>query len=301
MTTFAYDLAVSAVASDAGLVAELITEIAPRLRTMARWSRGEATSADGVATLGAEHSRLVLVVHQLLWRDDQPTNAEGALLRDRLRERPGSVCVLTFDDAPVPGWLARAPRYDVMKHGRSGAVDFVANRVAAAGGTVKPRQRADNEDSPRMRWPEPPAPFLAQPRAHSALRHQLDGIIADLEREIVQCRSARPDQTFELHALPHRVIARFDDVAISFSWVTGRLSTIADGRLLVIAWRDVAPGSRGAAALTAAAPLHERTYLADGKAPEDWRWRSDDRASQPYASPQLVADWIARAGIARAG
>ena len=294
------DVAISAVASDGGLVTELLAELAPRLPTPPEW-RGEHARPDAelAPLLNADHSRVALVLHQQLWHHDARTLCDAAVLRSRVLARRGSVCVLALDDSPVASWLARAPRYALAESGRAGAVDFVVGIVAAAGGTVKPQPH--RRDEPVARWPEPPTPFLAQPRAHSALRHELDGMVAVLKREIEHARAAQPDRPFELHVLPHRVIARLDDVAISFSWVTGRVATVSDGRLLVIAWRGVAGGVRGVAALKSAAPIHERVYVADGTKPEVWCWRAEDLARQPYATAHLVADWLGRACIARSG
>ena len=107
-------------------------------------------------------------------------------------------------------------------------------------------------------WPEPSTPFLSQPRALGALRHELDAIIGELEPVIGRCLAAQPEGVFELHVLPHRMVARLDDVAISFSWLTGLQRTVADGRLLVIAWRPVGSGVRGMAALKSASVIGER-------------------------------------------
>jgi hypothetical protein len=74
----------------------------------------------------------------------------------------------------------------------------------------------------------------------------------------------------------------------------GRRGTVSDGRLLVIAWRDVASVVPGVPALMAAVPFYEREYVPDSDAPGDWFWRTMDVAHQPYASAQLVAEWLAR-------
>jgi hypothetical protein len=144
-----------------------------------------------------------------------------------------------------------------------------------------------------------PTPFLAQPRAHSALRHQLDAIVEELKPGIERCRSARPEETFELIVLPYRVIARVDDDAVSFSWVSGRFATVADGCLLVIAWSNVPHGVRGVAALKSATRTHERTYVAAGASADEWRWRADDLADAFRSTSDLTADWMARTTLGR--
>lgn len=156
-------------------------------------------------------------------------------------------------------------------------------------------------EAPRMHWPEGPPSFLTQPRAFSALRHELDVVIRELKSAVDECRAALPERPFELLVLPHRVIARLDDVAVSFSWVAGRIPTVRDGRLLVIAWRDVVNRTRGVSALQSATPIHEQTYTPDGATPADWRWRVEDAPNPPCSSESLAAEWIARVNVARAG
>lgn len=302
MTAYACDLAVSAVASDAGLVAELTTELATRVHTVPA-SHREPTRADGALEplLRAEQSRVALVLHQELWRHDARTLGDATELRTRLASRRGSVCVMTLDDSPVESWLACAPRYDLGTSGRAGAIEFVVGVVAAAGGAVTPMPQSSLPGETAARWSEPTTAFLAQARAHSALRHELDAIVAALKAEIERARAERPERRFDLHVHPQRVVVRLDDAAISFSWVPGRLPSVSDGRLLVIAWHGVTSGARGFEALKSATPLRERIYAADGSTPEEWRWRAEDPARQPYLSGQLVADWLARASIARTG
>src|SRR6185503_6319251 len=296
---FRFDLAISAVTSDAGLVTELVNELATRLPTAPVWQTDVPEPDREVATpLVAERSRLALVLHHDLWEHDDHTRSDASLLRDRLRDRPGSVCVMTFDDAPVPGWLSKAPRYDVAANGRAGATTFVLDAIELAGGSVGVEPVAV-EAEPRSRWPEPPPPFLSQPRAHSALRHEFDALIAEIEPMLDSRRAGAPDGKFELQVLPHRLIARMNDVAITFSWVAGRLPTVGDGSLLVIAWRDVAPGVSGIAALKSAAPVYERTYNVEGSDAGRWRWRARDSSSRSYSTRNLAAEWLARASLAK--
>jgi hypothetical protein len=296
---FACDLAISAVASDAGIVAEFITEVAPRLRTLPLQSAYATSSGDAGWPLESGDVRVALIVHQHLWAHDERVQRDAALLRDRVRGRPASVCVITLDDAPIPSWLVPAARYDLAAAGRPGAVEFVVDAVAAAGGLVAPKREHVDHSQPVVRWPEPPTPYLSQPRAHSALRHELDKIIGELKPIIHRGRIAQPERTFELHVVPHRMVARLDDAAVSFSWLNGPMPLVADGRLMVIAWRDVARDVPGVAALKSAVQIHERIYAAEANAPDEWCWRATDVTAQPYSSSQLAAAWIARAGIAR--
>lgn len=297
--TAARDLAISAVPSDAGLVSELIADIAGRLQTPPSWQPSPDDTGPPVADTG---SRVVLVLFHQLWLHDETMQRDVPLLRERLAGQPGSVCVLSLDRTPVPAWLRGAARYDLMHVGREGAADFVVHTVENAGGYVGPGEPPSVQvDEPPQRWPEPPAPFLSQQRAQSALRHELDSLAGALENAIDSAQSTQPDRIFELNVLPQRLIARLDDVAVSFSWLAGRTPSVSDGSLLVIGWHGVTPGLRGVTSLRSATVLHERSYVADGDRPDAWRWRSVDAVAHPYSSANLVAEWMARASIARGG
>lgn len=300
----ARDLAISAVASDAGLVAELIAAISSRLQTPPSWQPTPTESIDALAAeppFAATSSRVVLVLFHHLWLHDETVQRDVPLLRERLAADPGSVCVLSLDGSPLPSWLGGAARYELMRSGREGAPDFVVNAVAGAGGLVGVIPQQPVADEPAARWPEPPAPFLSQQRALSALRHELDSLASALEVAIDDAQVAQPDRTFELQVSPQRLVARLDDVAVSFSWLAGRTPSVAEGNLLVIGWQGVTPGTRGVTSLRSAAVIHEQSYVADGDTPSTWRWRSVDAVAHPYSSANLVAEWMARASIARGG
>jgi hypothetical protein len=296
------DLAISAVPTDAGFVVELVAQLTGRLGTTPSWHRDGTAPVDATAAvLLADHSRVALVLHQHLWRHDERTQHDATVLRERIRRRPKSVCVMALDSTPVPSWLADAPCYDVAALGRAAAAEFVLDAIASAGGSVGGAPvRKDDGIVPEKRWPEPPTPYLSQPRAHSGLRHELDTLIRELKSAIAGCRTVQPAGTFDLRLLPHRLVVQLDDVALSFSWVAGRTPTVTDGRLLVIAWRNVAAGIRGDPALKLAAPIHERTYIAEGNAADDWRWRADDLSGRPYSTTNLAAEWLARVNVERA-
>jgi hypothetical protein len=298
--TVARDLAISAVSSDAGLVSELIAGVAGRLQTTPCW---QSAADDPLIPLAPTTSRVVLVLFHQLWLHDEIMRRDMPVLRERLAGQPGSVCVLSLDRTPVPAWLRGASRYDLVHAGREGAADFVVRAVEDAGGTVVDVEAtpAVADDDAAHRWPEPPAPFLSQQRAQSALRHELDSLAGALENVIDQAQSAHPDRIFELNVLPQRLIARLDDVAVSFSWLAGRTPSVSDGSLLVIGWHGVTPGLRGVTSLRSATVLYERSYVADGDRPDAWRWRSVDAVAHPYSSANLVAEWMARASIARGG
>lgn len=152
-----------------------------------------------------------------------------------------------------------------------------------------------------------PRPFLSQPRAESALRHELAGIAARLAPELERRRAGEPDSMFEMHIVPHRLIARLGDAGLSFSWVVAvgcEGATVSEGRLLVIQWTGVATERRGVAALRSARPVRERVYRPEGVDAEHWRWRIDDAGAadgEAYTTDNLVAEWLATSSLPSGG
>jgi hypothetical protein len=295
----AYDLAISAVPSDAALVDELCVLLAPRLRTMPVWrSLDQYIGSGSRATVVGDGSRVVLVLFQRLWHHDHTTRSDATALRERLLSRPDSVCVMTLDATPLPPWLAEVPRCDLTSGGIQGSVELALATIASLGGALTPARPA-NGPQPTTRWLDAPPSFLSQPRAQSALRRELDAIADELRPRLALKQSTPPDGTFELLSLPNRLIARFDDVGISFSWIAGRIPTVAEGRLLVIQWSGVTSQRRGANALKSATPGREQVYRVEGTSPESWCWRMDGPNGRAYSTSNLVAEWVETVSLDR--
>lgn len=296
LATFAYEISISAVAYEAALVTELLAELSGRLQSAPVWEgHAAAPSGDGGPTLLADQSRLALVLHQRLWQADESTRTDAILLRERVREHPESVCVMTLDAAPVPSWLAAARCCDLAGIGVHDAAEFALEAVAEAGGSLVPApQRGEAPASP-SRWLDGPLPYLSQPRSQGALRHELDALAVALDAQLADRRARQPDRSFELHVLPHRLIARLDDMAVSFSWLAGRMPLVGDGRMMIIEWSGVASEARGVSPLRSATPRRERVYRAEATDATHWRWRVDDANGRAYSTSHLVAAWLASA------
>ena len=101
----------------------------------------------------------------------------------------------------------------------------------------------------------------------------------------------------EFHSLPNRLVARVDDVGISFSWINAGLGSVALGRLLVIQWEAVDKGVRGIRALRPAVMVRERSYHAEGGDAASWRWRADDPNGRASSTANLAAEWFAGASL----
>ena len=179
--------------------------------------------------------------------------------------------------------------------------DFVTAAVSETGGSVQrtaPQPTALEEEKPR--WSSAPPSFLSQPRAYSALRRELDSLADQLGGRLRTEQTRGTDRIVEHHSLPHRLVARLDEGAISFSWIAGRLATVADGRLLVIQWDGVASHDRGVTALKSATPIRERVYRVDASGPDSWCWRGEDANGRACSTTNLVAEWVATMSLASA-
>lgn len=137
-------------------------------------------------------------------------------------------------------------------------------------------------------------PFLHQPRAQNALRRELDRLSGALESRN-EARSERDAAAIvELSTSPNRFIARDGDIAVSFSWLAGRLGGIPDGHLLVIEWTGIASGDRGSQALKAAGRGRETAYHAEATASDDWCWREGVANGRAFSTADLVGEWFGR-------
>ncbi len=292
--TYAHDLAISAVAYDTLLVHDVSARLAARLRH-APVLLADATPIDVLETplLREDVSRIVLILGQRLWGTDDVTNAEAAILRERARRKPSSVIVVSLDEDPRPEWMAALQTCKLAKDGLDGVVEFVLGAIAIAGGMVREDPAPKLADAPPQtrRWPDAPVPFLGQPRAQGALRRELDALCTELQPRFDAAEALDGDHIFELHKLPHRVIARLDDVSVSFSWVRGQTGAIADGRLMVIEWKGVAAG-RGVGALKTAHPVREGVYCAEANGATDWCWRADGPHGRASSTANLVGEWM---------
>lgn len=297
--SYAYELVISAVGFDSMLVAELSERLAPRLRVPAFWTGADPAALPPEASaMVAGTSRLVLVLHQRLWAHEATTRADDALLRERLRARRKSVYVVTLDDAPVAECLGNAARCNFIEVGLDRTVDFILDALIAAGGTPRAQPVATDAAEPAVRrWPEGPPPFLNQPRAQSALRRELDVLAAALAPASRTDEPRGAHRLSDVQALPNRLVARYGEIGISFSWIAGQSGTVGDGRLLVIEWRGVVPERNGVNSLKSAVAVRERVYRVEGTGPDAWRWRLDSPNGRACSTVNLAAEWMASASL----
>jgi len=300
---YAHDVAISAVAYDALFVSDLSTRLAARLHDAPVWAgdvhRAEDDTPTGV--LGEDSSRLAVIVGQRLWGHDERTSADASALRARLEHDPRSVAVVSLDDDPLPEWMTPLPRRTLAHSGLNGVVDFLVESFTAQGGRpLAPLSTSVEPAADLARtWPPPPTPFLGQPRAESALRRELDAIGAVFEP--LERKGPVPDARIrDVHRVPNRVIACLFDVAVSFSWMPGRPSAVADGRLMVIEWSGIS-SAKGPDALRQATAVRERVYRAEASGPDDWAWRADGADGRACSTAHLVGAWVDGAVLTEQG
>lgn len=307
MKNFTHDLAISAVSYDALLVAELFARIGERLSAPVFWQTQlndgdvDSTQDTTAAEVFERTARVVVVLHQRLWGREDATSSDVQALRERVRaKRQRSICVVTLDDEPVAEWLVTAPRFAMSELGLAAVVDEIAGIIEGAGANVTPR--AVSAVAPVKVGPiwNEAQPYMAQPRAQTALRRELDTLTTELASRVKTVQADSGDEHVSLHSTPQRVVLQLGSVGLSLSWVASRTGNLADGRLLVIEWEGAVAHSRGMGGLKTASPTRERVFRPEAKGPDDWCWRADDGAASgsAYSSRNLAGQYFSSAALA---
>lgn len=306
MMKFTHDLAVSAVSYDALLVTELFARLGQRLSAPVFWQTrlSDGNTEQEADTTAAEvfeqTARVVVVLHQRLWGREGATTADVLALRERVRaKQQRSICVVTLDSEPVGAWLAGAPRFAMSKLGFSGVVDGIADALETAGAKVAARAAASLEPAKiAPAWNEA-QPYMAQPRAQTALRRELDALTTELATRVKSAGGERPDGQATLHSSPQRVVVQLGTVGLSLSWVAARSGNLADGRLLVIEWEGAVTHGRGMGGLKTASPTREQVFRPEAKGPDDWCWRADGGGTggTAYSSRNLAGQYFSSAAL----
>jgi hypothetical protein len=158
--------------------------------------------------------------------------------------------------------------------------------------------RSGNDASTRPRFGES-APFLDQGRAQNTLRHELQKLFDEIESRIDDASALDPDTIIEVSSVPNRIVARHGTVAISFSWLTGRLGGVSDGHLLVIQWGGLSATRRGSEALKTATASRETSYHPEADDAASWGWRAGPEKGRACTTLDLVREWFDESAVAR--
>jgi hypothetical protein len=306
MTKFTHDVAISAVSFDSLLVGDLFRRLGVRLSAPVFWQTelADASTApqmDSTTTTVFERSaRVVVVLHQRLWGREGGTAADVEALRERVRaKQQRSICVVTLDREPVPAWLAGAPRFVMSELGVAGVVAEIADAVSASGAKVAAAPASSTPESTKTgpAWNEA-QPYMAQPRAQTALRRELDTLTTELASRVKSVGGERTDGHVELHCSPQRLVVQLGSVGLSLSWVAARSGNLADGRLLVIEWEGAITHGRGMGGLKTASPTREQLFRPEAKGPDDWCWRAEGMPGTAYSSRDLAGQYFSSAALA---
>jgi len=105
----------------------------------------------------------------------------------------------------------------------------------------------------------------------------------------------------ELRQTPERCIVQIGPAALTMAWLRGPLDSLADGRLLVIAWQGTIARRRfterperlnAPRAVQTAVSIWEESFLASADDEATWKWQSEGDASQRYSSAELATHFI---------
>lgn len=305
MTTFTHDVAISAVSYDSLLVGDLFARLGLRLSAPVFWQTEladgstEPRSDSTAASVFERSARIVVVLHQRLWGREGGTATDVEALRERVRaKQQRSICVVTLDREPVPAWLAGAPRLVMSELGVAGTVAAIANAVAASGAKVTAAPAPETAEPVRTGpvWNEA-QPYMAQPRAQTALRRELDTLTTELATRVKSIGGDRTDGHVEFHSSPQRLVVQLGLVGLSLSWVAARSGNLADGRLLVIEWAGSITHGRGMGGAKTASPTREQLFRPEAKGPDDWCWRADGAGGTAYSSRNLAGQYFSSAAL----
>lgn len=300
MTAYLRDVAISAVPYDRSLVGELTNRLTPRLRTPPGWGAGLDEQRSLPSPVTEESSRVVVVLHQRLWGHDDATRGDAAILEVRARSLPGSVLVAALDRTSLPAWASGLRSCSLADVGVDGVAESVLDAVSVSGGTLRAAPPPPALE-PALRLWDAPRAYLSQLRAHTALQRELDTLLSELRPWFRAQESQAGAHIVEYPVRPNRLVARLDDVGVSFSWVPGTGGAVADGRLLVIEWGGLHRVDRGAQALRGATAVRERVYRAEAAERERWQWRADEPNGRASTTADLVGEWLSGALLAWRG
>ena len=144
--------------------------------------------------------------------------------------------------------------------------------------------------------------FLTSHRAHAACTREFGRLSDEVARLAGELHGEILDGEADVRMTPGRCIVQLGPVALTLAWLRSTLDSVAEGKLLVIAWRGtIAPGGKqiperglGPRSPRTAVALWEETLVADGTSEESWEWRSESDATRAWDSAALASRCVER-------
>lgn len=139
--------------------------------------------------------------------------------------------------------------------------------------------------------------FLSSHRAHGVCARELTRLSDEVARLVAELPQGEGTTKPEVRHAPGRFVVQVGQAALTISWLRSTLDSVADGRLLAVAWKGtVARGasrlperSLGPGSARTAVAVWEDTLVAEATSESDWRWRSEDGVSKSYDCAELAA------------
>ena len=152
--------------------------------------------------------------------------------------------------------------------------------------TTEAEQQTDDRDR-----------FLASHRAHGVCTRELNRLADDVARLVEELPRGDDGEKPEVRLSPGRYVLQVGPAALTLSWLRSTLDSVADGRLLAVAWRGtVVRGanrlperSLGPGNARTAVAVWEETLVADATSEGDWRWRAESDPTRSYDCAELAA------------
>ena len=138
--------------------------------------------------------------------------------------------------------------------------------------------------------------FLSSHRALAACSREFGRLADEIAQRVEALRSETLDEKPEIRLAPGRYIVQFGPVALTLAWLRSTLDSVADGKLLVMAWQGKVGGGplktpeRAGLPRTSQTPvvLWEETLVASGASEAGWLWQREGDSSKRYESQELA-------------
>jgi hypothetical protein len=152
--------------------------------------------------------------------------------------------------------------------------------------------------------------FMQSHRALGACTREFGRLAEEITSRIEELRNETPDTAeADVRVTPERCIVQLGPVGLTLSWLRSTRDSVAEGRLLVIAWLGtVGRGSaRSPERVTApsgnASPvaLWEQVFVAAGTSEASWQWLPEGGTTGGMGSSELATRCMEplRAALAR--